>query len=87
MESKIKLKSFQKKAIEEVVKGRDVFVCLPTGSGKTFCFAFLPELFQSKGNINLRASFPRVDKSTLHFSSFALVAKHCLVRRKQGLQK
>ena len=36
------LKHQQQKAIEEFVSGRDVFVALPAGFGKSYCFALLP---------------------------------------------
>ena len=36
------LKKEQRKAIHDFVNGRDVFVSLPTGYGKSFCYAFLP---------------------------------------------
>ena len=32
----------QERAVCEFARGHDVFVCLPTGSGKSFCFALLP---------------------------------------------
>ena len=35
----------QRTAIVNFVRGRDVFVCLPTGSGKSVCFAVLPVAF------------------------------------------
>lgn len=35
----------QHKAVEAFAGGRDVFVSLPTGSGKTLCFALLPYVF------------------------------------------
>lgn len=50
----------QKRVICEFVKGRDVFVCLPTGSGKSICFAVLPLVFDTlqgkKGSICLVVS-------------------------------
>ena len=36
------LKPEQKLCLEEFVKGRDVFVILPTGYGKTVCYACVP---------------------------------------------
>ena len=39
------LKHQQQKAIEEFVSGRDVFVALPAGFGKSYCFALLPTVF------------------------------------------
>ena len=35
----------QKKAIVAFVNGSDVFVSLPTGSGKSFCYWCLPDVF------------------------------------------
>lgn len=35
----------QERAACEFASGRDVFVCLPTGSGKSICYALLPLLF------------------------------------------
>ena len=35
----------QKEAIVYFVSGRDVFVSLPTGYGKSLCFALLPAIF------------------------------------------
>ena len=38
------LKEHQREAIEYFVKGDDVLVCLPTGYGKSLCFAIVPPL-------------------------------------------
>ena len=35
----------QKKAVEAFVLGKDVFISLPTGSGKSLCYAYLPYVF------------------------------------------
>ena len=35
----------QGKSIREFLLGRDVFVSLPTGEGKSFCYACLPLAF------------------------------------------
>ena len=37
--------SDQERAITEFLKGRDVFISLPTGSGKSLCFGTLPYMF------------------------------------------
>ena len=39
------LKDEQRKVILSFVKGEDVFVVLPTGFGKSLCFACLPLIF------------------------------------------
>ena len=46
--SHLELKSQQKQAIVAVYEGKDVFVCLPTGFGKSVCFQVLPFLFDHK---------------------------------------
>ena len=38
---------YQQKAVREFVVGKDVFVCLPTGSGKSLCFVALPFVFDT----------------------------------------
>ena len=43
--SDLKLTSEQKEAIYAVYSGKDVFVCLPTGFGKSVCCQLLPFLF------------------------------------------
>ena len=51
------LKPLQREAIWTFALGRDVFVCLPTGFGKSLCYALLPLVFDSlrghKGSIAL----------------------------------
>ena len=39
------LKSEQKAVIKEFVMGKDVFAILPTGYGKSLCYACLPGVF------------------------------------------
>ena len=39
------LKKEQSQAIRSFVSGRDVFVALPTGYGKSYCYALLPLVF------------------------------------------
>ena len=43
----LQLKPEQKSVVETLLKGRDVFVSLPTGSGKSLCYAILPAAFDS----------------------------------------
>ena len=38
-------KEQQLKAAREFISGRDVFVCLPTGSSKSMCYGCLPYAF------------------------------------------
>ena len=40
-----KLRPNQEKVVEYFVQGRDVFVGLPTGSGKSLCYCILPTVF------------------------------------------
>ena len=35
----------QMQAVKEFMKGKDVFVSLPTGAGKSLCFCLLPKVF------------------------------------------
>ena len=39
------LKAEQMKVVTSVLQGRDVFAVLPTGYGKTLCYAVLPSAF------------------------------------------
>ena len=39
------LKSEREEVFDEFVKSNDVFVCLPTGYGKSLCYMILPVLF------------------------------------------
>ena len=39
------VKSEQLKVVTGIVEGRDVFVVLPTGYGKSLCYACLPIVF------------------------------------------
>ena len=40
-----KVREEQKKVLRAFVGGRDVFTALPTGYGKSLCFALLPHVF------------------------------------------
>ena len=49
----LQLKAEQRSAIESVYRGKDVFVWLPTGFGKSICYQTLPFVFDSKlGRVN-----------------------------------
>ena len=41
------LRQKQESALEAFVSGRDVFVSLPTGSGKSLCYGLLPGVFDT----------------------------------------
>ena len=61
------LRPEQKKAVREFVNGSDVFVSLPTGSGKSLCYAVLPAVFDilHQSDISLVLACP------VEFSVFA----------------
>ena len=42
----------QDKAVREFLQGKDVFVSLPTGEGKSLCFATLLAVFDSLNSIS-----------------------------------
>ena len=54
------LRSEQARAIMEVLEHKDVFVVLPTGYGKSLCYAILPlvfdKLYKKKGSIAMVVS-------------------------------
>ena len=41
------LRPRQAKVVEDFLSGRDVFVSLPTGGGKSLCFCLLPKAFDA----------------------------------------
>lgn len=51
----LSLKEEQVLAIHTVYSGRDVFVWLPTGFGKSVCFQVLPFVFDYKSNVSASA--------------------------------
>ena len=42
-------RSKQEEVVGDILSGRDVFVSLPTGSGKSMCYSVLPRLFDRLG--------------------------------------
>ena len=46
--SSITLKPQQKECVDNIVAGRDVFLWLPTGFGKSICYEVLPFVFNRK---------------------------------------
>ena len=47
------LKDKQVEVIEAILSNRDVFGCLPTGYGKSLCYAILPKVFDKlRGRTN-----------------------------------
>ena len=44
------LSRLQNKALQAFVRGKDVLVCLPTGTGKSSCYASLPYVFDMLRN-------------------------------------
>ena len=43
------LKPLQRQAVKSFCTDHDVFVCLPTGYGKSYCFVLLPLVFRVLG--------------------------------------
>lgn len=50
--SHISVKDEQRSAIRAIYEGRDLFVCLPTGYGKSLCYQTLPFVMDFKNNCN-----------------------------------
>ena len=50
------LKVEQRKALKAFAEDRDVFVSLPTGYGKSSCYALLPAVFDRKKNLPEKTS-------------------------------
>ena len=50
------LKVEQRKALKAFAEGRDVFVSLPTGHGKSLCYALLPAIFDRRRNLAEKTS-------------------------------
>ena len=46
------VKDEQRSAIRAIYEGRDLFVCLPTGYGKSLCYQTLPFVMDFKNNCN-----------------------------------
>ena len=44
------MKEEQKRPVRAVYEGKDVFVCLPTGFGKSICYQVLPFVLTTCGN-------------------------------------
>ena len=47
----VTLRPEQTEAVRSVAMGKDVFVSLPTGAGKSVCYAILPMVFDSLRNV------------------------------------
>ena len=56
----MEIKEKQRDAILAFVSGKDVFVSLPTGYGKSFCYQCLPLLFDILQSHEVRTSIPVV---------------------------
>lgn len=54
------LKEEQKKALKAFVDGNDVFVSLPTGYGKSLCYALLPSAFDKKRRLAEKTSIAMI---------------------------
>jgi len=54
----------QMESARAILEGRDVFVCLPTGSGKSLCYGCLPLAFDTLRSVNARQVDCRCREST-----------------------
>ena len=54
------LKDEQKKALHAFISGKDAFVSLPTGYGKSLCYALLPSVFDAKRGLVEKTSIVMV---------------------------
>lgn len=85
------LKSLQKEVITEFVLGNDVFVALPTGFGKSFCYGCLPFVYdrlrgQCGSSIVLVVS-PLISLMTDQVSRFLKMGLSAGMLRSGGLAK
>ena len=59
----------QADAITAFLRGRDVLICLPTGSGKSLCFALLPKVVDAlKAAVGVNSSVQACLSSSLLLS-------------------
>ena len=69
-----KVKKEQRRVIHSFVSGRDVFVSLPTGYGKSFCYALLPAVFDHlRSSIDCDLCFAADCSSLRYWWSLALL--------------
>ena len=68
------LKPEQLKVVETFVKGRDVFSVLPTGYGKSLCYACLPIVFDKLLGSNSSIVLVVTPVQLLH----SISTKHCI---------
>ena len=54
-----KVKDEQFRVIEDVVRGRDTFVSLPTGYGKSLCYGVLPWVFDELSRNSTKDRYSR----------------------------
>ena len=55
-----KVKDEQFRVIEDVVRGRDTFVSLPTGYGKSLCYGVLPWVFDELSRNSTKDRYSRI---------------------------
>ena len=75
----VKLTEHQLKALNNFLCGKDSFVCLPTGHGKSLIYQLCPVVVKELSSSGLKNRFPRVsriDGQSRKIRIFFILPKH-----------